>query len=157
MATNPTPTQPGLPSFIVYDHIPEGCIVFEVPDNESLPHVRAGEFVVIDPEDRDPAEGELFVITWKSDIEQRWKIVQMEARFGSYGRGADPSEYEDRYRWFIGAVAPQRMMNLAGELAGPAQRWADGPYDDCYCREICHGKIVGIYKPDFRKQLREAA
>lgn len=64
MAAPLTPQQPGLRSFIVYNDLPDGCIAFEVPDNKTLPHVRAGEFVVIDPTDCDPAEGELFAITW---------------------------------------------------------------------------------------------
>ncbi|WP_333605969.1 hypothetical protein [Novosphingobium sp.] len=147
-------TQPGLRSFIVYDELPAGCIAFEVPDSTSLPHVRPGEFVVIDPEDRDPAEGELFAITWKSSFDRKWQIVQMDLRAGRYGKNG---VMRDESLWFVGAPAPQRMMSLAGHYVGEAIRWADGPYYDDYLRDITHGKIIGILEPDFRAALKKAA
>lgn len=157
--TKHTPTdalQPGLRSFIVYDALPPGCIAFEVPDDTSLPHVRAGEFVVIDPEDKEPAKGELFAITWKSSFNRKWQIVQMDLRAGRYGTGNNGS-MEDGHLWYVGAPAPQRMMSLARHYVGEAMRWADGPYRDDYVREITHGKIIGILEPDFRLMLGGAA
>ncbi|WP_019831769.1 hypothetical protein [Sphingomonas sp. PR090111-T3T-6A] len=145
------PPQPDLRAFIIYTALPKGCIAFEVPDNTSSPYLCAGEFVVIDPEDRDPAEGELFVITWKSDVRQKWQIVRMDLRWGRYGNGSDASTYEERFMWFIGGVAPDRMMNSVGHPVGCPIRRADGPYNADYCREISHGKIVGILESDFRR------
>lgn len=147
------PQQPGLRAFIVYDQLPAGCVAFEVPDNSSAPYLHAGDFVVIDPADREPCEGELFAITWKSDIRQLWQIVRMDLRAGRYGNGG---VFAEGWRWFIGAVAARAPMTLAGHPAGPASRWADGPFGEDYCREICHGKVIGIFEADFRRQLATA-
>ncbi len=145
-----TPQQPGLRSFIVYNDLPEGCIAFEVPDDKTLPHVRAGEFVVIDPADCDPAEGELFAITWKSDWRQKWQIVQMDLRSDRVRTG---DVFEERALWWVGHVAAQELVGADGEGDGRFQRRVDGPYEDEYLRDITHGKIVGIYEPDFRTRL----
>lgn len=142
--------QPGLRSFIVYGELPAGCFAFEVPDDTSAPHLRAGEFVVVDPVDKEPAEGELFVITWKSSIDRRAEIVQMDLR---KGRFVFADGVRDAWRWYVGAPAPRELTTLAGQPVGPARRWVDGPYDDDYLRDISHGKIVGILEPDFRLQI----
>ncbi|WP_298090043.1 S24/S26 family peptidase [uncultured Sphingomonas sp.] len=146
-----TPQQPGLRSFIIYDDLPAGCIAFQVPDDSSAPHLHAGEFVVIDPADRDPAEGELFAITWKSNIQQDWQIVQMDLREGRYGRNG---MMRNDTMWFVGAPAPQAMMSLAGRPVGPALRRCSGPYDDDYLRDIAHGRIIGLFQSPY-PQLTE--
>lgn len=145
-----TPQQPGLRSFIVYNDLPDGCIAFEVPDDKTLPHVRAGEFVVIDPSDCDPAEGELFAITWKSDWRRKWQIVQMDLRQDRVRTG---ETFEERSLWWVGHVAAQELVGVDGEGDGRFQRRVDRPYEDDYLRDITHGKIVGIYEPDFRTRL----
>lgn len=143
--------QPGLRSFIVYDRLPENCIAFEVPDNKALPHLRAGDFVVIDPSDREPAMGELFAITWKSSFDQNWQIAQTDP-------WPIPSRPDlDGERWGVGAVAAEDLVSVCGKPMGRALRWSDGPYPADYVREICHGKVVGIYEPDFRPQLTAKA
>ena len=152
--TSSAAPQPCLRSYIVYNELPAGCIAFEVPDDSSAPFLLAGEFVVIDPEDREPAEGEFFAITWKSDIRQKWRVVQMHLRAGRYGKG---NMFEDGRLWFIGALAPQQMISLTGYPIGKAMRRVDGPFYDDHCREISHGKIIGIFEPDFRRQLSKAA
>jgi hypothetical protein len=148
--------QSGLRPFIVYNQLPDGCEAVEVLDGSAEPYIHLGEFVIIDPEEREPAEGELFVITWKSDIQQRRQIVRMDLRQGRYGKSDDPLTYEEGFMWFIGRVAAEQAMSLSGHPVGEPTRWMDGPYDDGYCREICHGKIVGILEPDFRRQLNLA-
>lgn len=143
--------QPGLRSFIVYDRLPEGCVAFEVPDNKSLPHLRAGDFVVIDPNDCEPAMGELFAITWKSSCDGQWQIAQTD-HWPIPGRPDLDGE-----RWGVGAVAAQDLMSVCGTPMGRPLRWTDGPYRAQYVREICHGKVVGIYEPDFRPKLAARA
>jgi hypothetical protein len=142
--------QPDLRSFIVYSAPPAGCFTFEVPDDTSVPHLRAGEFVVVDPADREPAEGELFVITWKSSFDRKAEIVQMYLRKGRFGF---PDGVRDAWLWYVGAPAPRELTTLAGQPVGLARRWVDGPYHDDYLRDISHGKIVGIVEPDFRRQI----
>ena len=143
-------TQPGLRSFIVYDRLPEGCVAFEVPDDKNLPHLRAGDFVVVDPSDCEPGLGELFAITWKSSFDGRWQIVQTD-------HWPIPGGDPDQVRWGLGAAAAECLVSVCGATSGPRLRWADGPYPEDYVREITHGKIIGILEPDFRLMLGGAA
>lgn len=134
--------QPGLRSYIVYDEPPAGCIVFENRRRSVGPHVHTGEFAVVDPTDRDPIHGELFLIEWES-TGNRQLVEMME-------RDRDGSEH----RWY--AVTTQRMMNLAGFPSGPT-RWGDGPYREPDMRKKLVGRVVGIYQPDFRQALEGRA
>ena len=62
----PTPQQPGLRSFIVYDALPAGHAAYPVMDNRNEPHLHVGDIVVVDPNDTMPSDGELFLMEWKS-------------------------------------------------------------------------------------------
>jgi hypothetical protein len=155
-SANSAPMQPGLRSFVVYDQIPDGCEVHEVQNRDSHPHLRKGDFVIVDTWDRAPCIGELHLIQWKSKRTGERDVVTMEKKRVNVCRGGRgpgvPTEL-----WFVGPYAPQRMMALTGEEVGPAIRWADGPYRDEYLDDIIIGRIVGIYEPDFRKMLGTVA
>lgn len=151
-STSAPAQQPGLRAYIVYNELPEGFLSFEVPDSSAEPFLHAGEFVVLDPEDRDPAEGELFVIRWNSGPRDRLHIVRMEQRSIRFQR--DGATVEDGL-WFVGAHAPRQTVSLAGTPIGAPMRHVDGPFPDAYCRAISLGKVVGIFEPDFRPLLAE--
>lgn len=143
-------TQPGLRSFIVYDELPAGCIAHEVGTETAAPHIRRGEFAVIDPADREPMHGELFLIQWSAGAPQ---LVEAVHRKGRYGVGPDDATIETRL-WFADVRKP--MVNLAGEV-GAIGRWTDGPYRSEHFREKLMGRVVGIYQPDFRTALEGRA
>lgn len=61
MSADPCVTAP-IRAWPVHDRLPAGCIAFPVTDDTSWPLACAGEWVVLDPTQREPLEGELFVV-----------------------------------------------------------------------------------------------
>lgn len=147
---NPTPPQPGLRSFIVFDELPENCISFEVVDMRVSPHFSRGEFAIVDEGDREPMHGELFLIQWDSGARE---IVEVEQRtFNFYDSATRTSTPGDG--WL--AIAKSTMVTLGtGERS--VGRWFDGPYRPEQLRNKLVGRVVGIHEPDFRTRLAEAA
>ena len=134
-----TPMQPGLLSYVVYDQLPDGCFAHEVADSDNMPHLRPGDFVVVDSWDREPAHGELSLIRWKS------------------GRSASVTltTWLDRKEcWAVGGTRPAFIAERAGAGMIPTCVAADYGYRTDYMREVIVGRIVGIYQPDFRSALR---
>ena len=62
-AATPAPEYRAL---MMCDHLPEGSIAHLVTDNYSAPHIRPGEFVVVDTNDREVRHLETYVIQWHS-------------------------------------------------------------------------------------------
>lgn len=147
---DPTPPQPGLRSFIVYDELPEGCIALEVADDSQSPHLNQGEFAVVDTNDREPMHGEMFAIRWSGE---KIGLIEARLRLGRYGTGPNGEMQDDCLWWGTWRAA---IMSLAGAPNVPCP-WGDGPYREHHFREKLIGRVVGIYQPDFRLQLREAA
>jgi hypothetical protein len=93
MATILQPQQPDLRAFVLYDRLPVGCTAYPVNDNRNAPHLRVGDIAVIDPSDRDPAAGELFVIDRGEDssgIVETWRM-SLRASSGPGGSMIDTS------------------------------------------------------------------
>lgn len=59
--TPPSIVEP-LRALLVYDTLPAGCIAHTVTKDDLGPHLRPGEFAIIDPADRDPVRGELYLV-----------------------------------------------------------------------------------------------
>ena len=55
----PEPEYRALP---IFDRLPQGCFAWLCSDNSSHPHIRPGEWAVVDAGQRRPVVGELFVI-----------------------------------------------------------------------------------------------
>jgi hypothetical protein len=145
---NHTAQQPGLRSFIVYGELPEGCLAMEVMDNKGRPHVRKGEIVVIDPSQREPINGDMFVVEWlngdRQVVETRTQNLKVHPRDGS------PPEFRDC--WF--AEWQATITNLAGTEA-TTHRWGDGPYNEQGMQDKIVGRVVGIYEPNAQLLLRK--
>lgn len=142
----PVPAQqPDLRTFIIFDHLPDGCFVFEVVDNCVAPHVRAGEFVIVDPTSTTPIHGEHFLIEWNSGRQQ---VVEV----GELPRPEQICDW-DGVATFWNAYVNNPCFDMAGEVVS-VSRWFDGPYtEDGFAKKLV-GQIVGIYQPDFRQQLK---
>ncbi|MFG1270106.1 hypothetical protein V5F40_19310 [Xanthobacter sp. DSM 14520] len=57
--------QPELRALMMFPTLPPGHMTFPVPDDAFYPHLRRGEFAVVDLADHRPAEGELFLISYR--------------------------------------------------------------------------------------------
>lgn len=78
----PTP----LRALTMYDHVPGGCILQQVTDDDSAPHLRAGEFAIVDTADTEPQHGEVYVVRchrptrWQKPPEEVFYIQQVMVR-----------------------------------------------------------------------------
>jgi len=142
--------QPGLRSYIVFDHIPDGCIAVEVVDRSAAPHLNRGDFVLVDTADREPAHGEHSVIRWSSGEMQ---VVDLRLKPGRYGACIDGKYEFDALWWAQWQGAMYRLDGRAAEVS----TWGDGPYRAEQLAEKLVGKVVGIYQPNFMPVLRPAA
>jgi len=137
----PFPQQPGLRSFIIYDDVPEGCLVHEMADDTSAPHLHENEFIVVDPSDCDPVHGDMFLAQWSTGRRQPVECIW------SKGWGG----------WMLAPIKPQDMIRVSDGKTMGQLRMMDGPYKAGVPLRCFVGKIVGIYEPDFRKKLKRAA
>jgi hypothetical protein len=70
----------------MYNHIPAGCILQPVADNDSAPHLRAGEFAIVDTTDTEPQHGEVYLVRfhrrsrWPRQVEEVRYIQQITVR-----------------------------------------------------------------------------
>lgn len=137
-----TPPQPGLRSFIIYDELPDGCFALEVDDWQTAPHIRCGEFVVVDSNDVNPVAGELFVCAFSTFYPDEKRLRVMEVSNCHYLPG----------RFLLSEVQPQRLFALDG-TPGETVKFMDGPYPPEYLSgQLFRGKVIGIYQPDFRRR-----
>ena len=146
--TVPAP-QPGLRSFIVYDEVPDNCVIHEVRDDGVAPHFVRGEFALADIEDRTPINDELFLIQWNSG--DREVALLKKRTFNFWDPKTQTSAPGEG--WMI--VTKSFMVTL-GTGERESVRWADGPYDEEHLMEKIVGRVVGIYEPDFMPMLRAA-
>lgn len=171
--STPVPAQqPELRPFIVYDHVPAGCGTHLVGDHDTAPLIRAGETLVLDPADKMPATGELFVIEYGRGSPrgpQRY-LVQFRCRRLCVG---DPRVVDadgntimaERETWWASAYCAPRTLAEVDEViaAGRMLRCSDGPYvldDDGRCDYLAErliGRVVGIYQASYAEPLRLAA
>ncbi|MBM0206533.1 hypothetical protein JNW90_28655 [Micromonospora sp. STR1s_5] len=71
-----------------FDAVPLDCGTVPVEDDRFAPHLKRGEFAVIDPEDREPLPGEIFVVKISSPARPegyRLRIVQLRTKVCSVG------------------------------------------------------------------------
>lgn len=140
--------QPGLPAFIVLPRLPEGCASFIVPDNRNEPHLHVGDVAVIDPDDRTPDHGDLFLVQWNDGHKQ---IVETRrfSRPDSIVGWDGVTEY-----WQL--CWDMEMRSVDGE-ASRTTRWADGPYSTDNTRQKILGRVVAILQPAFEGPVKITA
>lgn len=149
--------QPGLRSFIVYDRLPDGCTAMEIRGDDCLPHIRSGEFAVIDTTDREPINGELFALRYSRGEPVVAQLSLREIRPTEAGGGPIACW------WAVSCNRPRsHAERMAWGRSGRSIPMADGPYGaDAdgleYLASKLVGRVVGIYAPDFRAVLTERA
>lgn len=113
---------------------------FLVNDNASAPHLRAGEYAVVDTADRELQNGELYVIQWESGMRRRC-IVQIRSDLANItGHGA-----ADSLVWWVGDLRGYRKT--AEKLEGSIPVYAglsDGPYETEGLQPKLLGRIIGV-------------
>ncbi|MCL8385862.1 hypothetical protein [Xanthobacter aminoxidans] len=162
----PTPFehQPELRVLPVFDEVPTGHMTMRVEDESFHPHLRRGEFAVIDLEDREPAHREIFLFAfadWKAERGYAHALVEARSRPAYYGR---PKGWADCGPGFCFGPAegfePCRAWSVAswstaagggGRAPDGVARLADGPFRaDALARKLV-GRVVGVFVPMARE------
>jgi hypothetical protein len=175
MATLPVPSfahiskmpafQGEIRSFPVLSAVPAGCFAHLVTDSRSEPVIHAGEFVVVDRNQREPEDGDLYLIRWNTrDVE----IVQTVLRpfnFLKNGRTVPG------FGWIVAPYRRPRSQEQADEWIRLAEGcrqvvdwFADGPYpvrgephgDHLPSKLV--GRVIGILEAETEMpEIRRAA
>lgn len=153
--------QPEYRALMMYSVLPEGCIAWQCQNEASLPHVKPGEWVVVDPGQRKPVLGELFVIKFapRRSCEHICIVSQRPARFANSKpgdkawmvgsvRNGEVSAALDYIRSMNLPIVEQNALHLRvhTEVGG----WSEGPYGtegrsyDHLC-DCLMGMVIGIY------------
>lgn len=146
--------QPELRALMVFDQLPAGCISFPCIDEDCMPHIRPGEFAVVDTADRRPQHGELYVIQWNGG---RRCICQ--ARISGVASKDRPIDEA----WSVGSLAGIRgrdaveahLRALRETSAGiPSLRrlaWSEGWFTEEHLTSKLVGRVIGIHVPEFEE------
>jgi len=59
----------------MFDHVPHGCKLELVTNDDSSPHLRVGEFAVIDTSDIEPQHGEVYLVKRSSGGTAREQLL----------------------------------------------------------------------------------
>jgi hypothetical protein len=124
-----------------FDQLPKHHWTFAITSDDAAPHLKLGEFAVIDRSDKDLQHGELYLIQWEAgprDVVQAGsRMVAWEKRPASVG-------------WWVGALDRPRNRDDVFEWwhAGKEVRMADGPYLEDHLRSKLIGRVVGYAASD---------
>lgn len=117
----------------VMEHVPAGCRGVLVMDDKFAPHLRRGEFAVVDTTDKAPQLGEIYVIKIEKSRTPDgfvWRFVQIVPGFAGRTDGS----------WIGFANRVPGGMNVI-----------DGPYTDSHWATRCLGRVIGVI--EFLKPL----
>ncbi|MFG1212014.1 hypothetical protein V5F72_24120 [Xanthobacter flavus] len=159
-AQTPAPFQhqPELRALMMFPTLPPGHMTFQVQDNDFFPHLRRGEFAVVDLSDHQPTEGELFLISYRDPREETgfiYRVCQMRSEM--WGRRPDGSWCSsslmtdgDRLEPQWSAVhwnPPATQWEWEDRLHAGTVRGVEGPYTTEHAASKLVGRIVGVFQP----------
>jgi hypothetical protein len=116
---------------MMFDHVPDGCILQLVADDDSAPHLRAGEFAIVDTVDTDPQHGEVYLVHWASGRTSIQQVIVRRHRLGdemSTGYWTRCLNFEP----YSGAAPSHRSM-------------MDGPRAADAIKTALIGRVIGFY------------
>jgi hypothetical protein len=131
----------------VFDSIPVACILQIITDNTCDPHLRVGEFAVIDPSDREPQQGELYLVGNKNIYDElRCKIYQVRSKVL---RDERSREWQ---AWWYGPLIPEALPAKGHATAEAAMLkplrfvLSEGPMLLTGIRQKIVGRVIGIFE-----------
>ncbi|MDI4655533.1 hypothetical protein [Xanthobacter autotrophicus] len=157
--TIPFEHQPELRALMMFPTLPPGHMTFPVPDDAFYPHLRRGEFAVVDLADHQPAEGELFLISFtdpRVESGLAFDLCLMRSRPSYYrpDRGwlslSLPREegYEPAPMWSACFwIPPEDPAEYAAVLRSGHIGTSEGPFTTEHAAEKLVGRVVGVWVP----------
>jgi len=100
-------------------------ILVMVGDDHNAPHLRIGEFAVIDTTDTTPQHGELFAMQYSRGMPVIMEVIWVFGKAGSLWRNSEK--------------APWLCAQLSRKTS------SDGPHSEQTFQVACMGRVVGIY------------
>jgi hypothetical protein len=126
----------------MYDHIPAGCILQPVTDDDSAPHLRAGEFAIVDATDTEPQHGEVYLVRFHRRSEEVRYIQQIMVR---HHRGLDGETFIGFWMQCLNfepySETGQRRPGLIPEISHRSMA-------SMVLKEALIGRIIGIYQAE---------
>ena len=145
---NITAQQADLRAYIVLPRMPEGCVSHVIPDSRAEPHFHVGDIAIVDPDNRTPDHGDMFLIEWSNGGRQVVEIRRFPKPEAIVGwNGVD--EYW-RLHW------KAALTSIDGGKSKVVD-WGDGPYSTAHLAPKIVGCVVGILQPAYEEPMRVAA
>jgi hypothetical protein len=126
-ASQSRPTQPRqspIRALTIFDSLPRNHRTLQIADDASAPHLKAGEYAVIDTTDRELQAGELYLIQYSSGRH----VVQLRSSASGWW-GGDLAGYRPTNEKFFGVPVFAGM--------------SDGPYTPGLLKKKLLGRVVG--------------
>ncbi len=154
-AVRPFEHQPEMRALMILPSIPPGHLTYLVKDNAFFPHLREGEFAVVDLSDHQPAPGELFVIAYNSVFAahgQTYHLCQLRRRDGWSLEGMLHNRSQE------GAIAvdvwtanhqrlPYSREEFEEWLRSGRMSVSEGPFLTDHLASKLVGRVVGVFVP----------
>lgn len=148
--------QPELRALMLLPTLPPGHMTFRVEDDAFYPHLRRGEFAVVDLADHEPADGELFLISYGTPYTEcglTFAICRMSASAwfqgpdGAYllkpAPGRVPATLWMAAHW----IPPHDPQDYAAALRSGRVSASEGPFTAESVAKKLVGRIVGVWLP----------
>jgi hypothetical protein len=136
----PAPAQSPLRALTLFETLPPGHKTFHVQDDSSAPHLKPGEFAVIDTTDTELQRGEVYLIQYESGRRSR-RLVQIS--IGTIGTFSGRSQTV----WWARDLAGLRQVDtMVDDRLGRIPVFSglsDGPYNPKALRRKLLGRVVG--------------
>lgn len=127
-------------AFEVFTDIPPGCQIQYVEDPRHEPHLREGEWCIVDPGEREPELFELFAVLQSNGV-NIWQI------------GPDDRKDHDKECFWLhpldrmrGGTEAERMADFNQRAAHGRVNVSDGPIYGWALRERIIGRVIGVYQ-----------
>jgi len=152
-------------ALMMFDHIPQGCITFPCTDEYFLPHIKPGEFVLVDTKDTTPRDGEVYVIQWQSG---RRAICQASKTPSVHSRRPGETDWSEQVQWIVHSLKRRSGKAFTAFLSDARREapspnsvvvlpgWSDGWFDTDHLQEKLVGCVVGLYAPVFEEPRRKS-
>jgi hypothetical protein len=132
----------------LFDTVPAGCVLHPVTDDDNAPHLRAGEFAIVDATDTEPQHGEVYLVRFHR--RPRWpRQVDEEVR---YIQQVIAKQHCYRDETFIGFWAQclnfEPYVEAVQRTPGHMPIISHRSMATAVIRECLIGRIIGIYQPE---------
>jgi hypothetical protein len=139
-AVKPFEHQPEFRALTLYESLPPGYATFLVTDDGSEPHLKPGEYAVIDQSDRELQHGEVYLIQYHSGRRRRYLRVARSSYCNITGPNA-----EESLVWWLNDLRGWRNTGKRVHGVPLFAGLTDGPFlAEALQQHYIAGRVVGF-------------